>query len=393
MKNLLHVYLFLLVTFFSTNIFAQQDKTMFIFGHSLILHATPSDETTVPHWLHFLAEEDENSISVSGQYGFLGSHDDLPPFSQWGFANVTPAWDSDTQDFSEANFDTILLTAANFIQDQSSNELYHGNPDTSPLSATLTILDWIDNEAPNAVTYIYENWPDMAGFIAGQSFPPSAAEFENYNVYTEGDFHDWWIEYHDFVQAARPTENVRMIPVGPILSKLLSQSPLNQIPILDLYEDNAPHGRPTLYFLASLITYMAIYEQKAPVTYNIPNSINALVSNNFQNTIDFIWSELLSFNDASGESRVFANSVLSTRNIDFTQGLNVTPNPTKGKITITNSVEIISYDLYDINGRKVKIDNQLTNRELDISHLSKGLYIIRLEDSNGLHFNKKIVKE
>ncbi|TGV04651.1 T9SS type A sorting domain-containing protein [Flavivirga rizhaonensis] len=393
MKKSLRFPLLLLYIFFNINVFAQQDKTMYVFGHSLIVHATSSDETTVPHWVYLLAEEAGSSVSVSGQYGFLPQHDNLPPIAQWGFDIVTPAWDSDTQNFSEANFDTILLTAGNFVQGQPSNMLYYGDPDTSPLSATLTILDWIENEAPNAITYIYENWPDMAPFIAGESFPPSVSEFQNYNTYTEGDFHDWWIEYHDFVQAERPTEDVRMIPVGPILSKLLSQSPLNQIPILDLYEDNAPHGRPTLYFLASLITYMAIYEEKAPVSFNIPNTVNALVENNFQNTIDFIWGELLRFNDTSGNSRVFVNSLLSVSNNESNQVVNVRPNPTKGKIVIDAGINAISYELYDLNGRQVKTGNHLANNDLDITNISKGLYLLKIKDGKGKLYNKKIVKE
>lgn len=234
MKNLLQLTLVLcLINYLNTS--AQDNKTMFVFGHSLIVHATPSDETTVPHWLHLLSQEAGHNISVSGQYGFLPQHANLPPISQWGFSEVPAAWDSDTHDFDEANFNTILLTAGNFVQYQPSNINYYGNATTSPVSATIDIVDWIDNQEENAVTYIYENWPDMTLYIAGESFPPSETEFANYNDYTVGGFHDWWIDYHDFVQAARPAENVRMIPVGPILSKLFTDTTLSQIPILDLY--------------------------------------------------------------------------------------------------------------------------------------------------------------
>jgi hypothetical protein len=114
---------------------------MYIFGHSLIVHATDSDETTVPHWLHLLAHEGGHDVSVSGQYGFLPQHANLPPTAQWGFSEVASAWDSDTQNFTDANFNTILLTAANFVQDQPSNVNYHGNSTTSPVSATLEIID------------------------------------------------------------------------------------------------------------------------------------------------------------------------------------------------------------------------------------------------------------
>ncbi|GGD06516.1 hypothetical protein GCM10011368_05470 [Hyunsoonleella pacifica] len=363
---------------------------MYIFGHSLIVHATDSDETTVPHWLHLLAQEAEHSVSVSGQYGFLPQHANLPPISQWGFSEVPSAWDSDTQNFSEANFNTFLLTAANFVQYQPSNVNYFGNPTTSPVSATIDIVDWIDNQEANAVTYIYENWPDMAGFIAGEGFPPSETEFENYNNYTLGDFHTWWIDYQDFVHAARPSENVRMIPVGPVLSKLLTETPLSQIPILDLYEDNAPHGEPTLYFLASLITYMAIYEEKAPVTYTIPNTVNALVQNNFQNTIDFIWNELLAFNYSNGSSRVFVNNPLHTGSIDYNE-ISVYPNPTKDIIHVVNHNTSYTFELFDAKGLKIDQKLDVVDGGINISNLSDGLYLLKLNIGED-QIIKKIIK-
>ncbi len=63
---------------------AQKDIRNFIFGHSLINHAiqvnpTPSQETSIPHWMHFLTAENDNTYAVDGQFGFLGSHQNLPP--------------------------------------------------------------------------------------------------------------------------------------------------------------------------------------------------------------------------------------------------------------------------------------------------------------------------
>ncbi|WP_203256845.1 T9SS type A sorting domain-containing protein [Hyunsoonleella ulvae] len=390
MKNLLQLALVLLCLVISNKTIAQQDRTMFVFGHSLIVHATDSDETTVPHWLHLLSQEAGHNISVSGQYGFLPQHANLPPISQWGFSEVPSAWDSDTQNFSEANFNTFLLTAANFVQYQPSNVNYDGNPTTSPLSATLDIVDWIDSQEEQAVTYIYENWPDMAGFIAGESFPPSETEFENYNNYTLGDFHNWWIDYQDFVHAARPSENIRMIPVGPVMSKLLTETPLSQIPILDLYEDNAPHGEPTLYFLASLITYMAIYEEKAPVTYTIPNTVNGLVQANFQSTIDFIWNELLAFNYSNGSSRVFVNNPLHTDSIDYNE-ISIYPNPTKDIIHITNHNTSYTFELFDAKGLKIAQKLDVVDGGINISNLSDGLYLLKLNIGED-QVIKKIIK-
>lgn len=283
----------------------------FIFGHSLIVHdppsiPTPSNETTVPHWMAELAAAADFDYAVSGQYGFLPQHANLPPIAQWGFDRAEGAWESDTQSFSDANFNSILLTAGNFIQYQSGTTAYDGdNPEnTTPLGATLEIFDWVDQQEPGTSIYIYENWPDMAGFLSN-GVPASSMEFSNYNAYTLGEFHDWWLDYHEEIRIQRPGLNVKMVPVGPIISRLLTETELSNIPFLELYEDDAPHGRPTIYFLASLITYMSMYGVEAPIDFEVPSTVDEIVRLNYEATVDFIWTELNQFNDDQGNSLVF----------------------------------------------------------------------------------------
>ncbi len=281
----------------------------YIFGHSLLVHdppaiPTPSNETTVPHWMASIASDAGFEYAVSGQYGFLLQHRNLPPFSQWGFDIAQSAWESDQESFAEADFNSVLLTAGNFIQYQSASENYY-NESISPIEATIEIFDWVNEQEPGIKLFIYENWPDMAGFIEGQGFPPSEEEFDNYNTYTENEFHQWWIEYHDGVVTSRPELNVKMIPVGHILSRLLTTTVLSEIEITELYEDNAPHGRPTIYFLASLVTYMAMYEAPVSYNYSIPTTVDPIVAENFNATVDLIWEELEAFRFEDGSSRVF----------------------------------------------------------------------------------------
>ncbi len=279
----------------------------FIFGHSLIVHEppripTPSDETSVPHWMASLADHADLGYSVAGQYGFLQQHDDLPPIAQWGFDIVEPAWDSDNETFAEADFNTVLLTPANFIQYQASDENYF-NGDVSPVGATLTIHDWVNDQEEGITFYIYENWPDMAPYIEGEF--PLQEELAPYHEITQGEFHDWWIDYHDHLVTARPEDDIRMIPVGPIIAEILTETDLVNIPVEELYEDDAPHGRPTIYFLAGLITYMAMYEAESPSDYQIPNTVHSLVSENYEEVVDLIWDELNAFDFENGESRVW----------------------------------------------------------------------------------------
>ena len=176
---------------------AQQQVRSFIFGHSLLdhrppIHPTPSDETTVPHWLFLMSEEAGHEYAATGKYGFLPQHAMLSPFAQWGYDLVPEVWDSDRQEFHEVDFNNVLLTAGNFMQWQPSDFLYPGDT-LSPLSATRRIVNWVQNQEDSIAIYIYENWPDMAPFLKN-NFPPSSSEMQDYHRYTVGQFHDWWIE-------------------------------------------------------------------------------------------------------------------------------------------------------------------------------------------------------
>ncbi len=285
----------------------------FIFGHSLVdfgvdENVAPVDANRIPHWIHVIAEEAGYDYQATGQFGFLPQHANLPPAPNWGFTEMPePVWDGDVEDFADADFNTILLTAGNFMQWQPADTPYPGEDGViSPLTATLDIMDWTTAQEDEMRIYIYENWPDMAPYLADQdNFNPTAAELTSYYDYTAVDFHDWWIDYQDMALAARAEIYPRMIPVGPIMADLFTQTPLSGIPTADLYVDNAPHGTPTAYFLAGLITYMGIYAEAAPDSYTVPASVHPLVATHYETTVDYIWNYLLNFNDDAGNSRVF----------------------------------------------------------------------------------------
>ncbi len=292
-----------------------KNNRTYIFGHSLIHHERninpiPSDETSMPHWMYELSREAGENFTSNGQYGFLRTHDNLPPDSQWGFDRVPGGWreywDSE-EAFADADFDSVLLTAGNFIQSNNPDEYYDSGEEISPLTATENIFNWVIEQEPGIKLYIYENWETMSRASVSK-FPPTPEQLAIYHLnnsfanINEGDFHRWWLDYQDLL--LENFDNVKMIPVGPILSNLFT-GVLSDIPVEILYEDEAPHGRPTTYFLAAMITYMAMNETNAPSTYMVPDDIHYLVRDNYNQIITTIWDNLQSFNFDSGESRVF----------------------------------------------------------------------------------------
>ncbi len=283
------------------------DLRTFFFGHSLISHLeqvniTPSDETSIPHWMYLMSQEAGYSYNAIGQFGFLTTHRNFPPEANMIFDLMPGVWDSDTQDFGEGDFNSVVLTPANFIQYQPATDDYF-NESFSPVDATVEIFDWVNQQESGMTIYLYEGWPDMAPFI--QSFPPSAAELEEFHDYTTGEFHEWWLDYQDEIIRLRPDLNVRMIPAGPILERLLNETPLSDLEVTEIYEDDAPHGRATLYFLSSMITYMAMYGVETPATYEAPAIIHPVVNENYASIVSIIWEELEAFNHSDGSSRVW----------------------------------------------------------------------------------------
>lgn len=384
--------------------YGQDTMRTYIFGHSLIHHEfqvniTPSQETSVPHWFHFLTEEAGDHYEVSGQYGFIPQHANLPPTAQWGFDSVAAAWDDQFETFAQADFDNILITPGNFIQWQGPSVDYF-NDNQSPLDYTNQIFNWVNQEEDSLNLYIYENWPDMGGYLSN-GFPPSQSEWNNYDAYLNGAFHDWFIEYHDSLRLAHPNHCVSMIPTGPAISSLLAQPPFDQIAIDTLYEDDAPHGRPTTYFLAALVTYMAMNETPAPMNYQPTAFIDPIITNNYTTVVNHLWNFLLNFNDAQGDSRVFCNPMtpLAIEDVDETfeealtlPELSVFPNPTTGRLNIRT--QFVDYDISisDLQGRLLK---QISNspQEIDLQPYANGIYLLRARNrETGEIALQKIIK-
>lgn len=378
---------------------AQVDNLgVYAFAHSLIDHATPitptpSNETTVFHWMNDIRVEAEKEFSAGGQFGFLTNHVNLPPAPRLFYEHVTPVWEEDVETFSESKINTILLTAGNFIQYVPANGPYPLDESTTVIDLTETIFDWVDNEI-DAKYYIYLNWPEMDLQSAYPPTVPMQSEIDAYHNRTINGFTDWWVEYQDLMLASRPEYNTRLIPVGTIMSKLMKEVIPNEVPFEDYYDDSDPHGKPTLYFLAGAITYMAMYEEKMPSTYYPSDQVHDGVRNNLATICDFIWEELLAFNLPNGESRVF--SATPTANVDLENiEIGIFPNPAQGAFNIIGLDADYSVEVIDVLGNVIyqRGNNFTSEARVNINHASKGLYFIQVRNRQGdILASKRIIK-
>lgn len=86
-------------------------------------------------------------------------------------------------------------------------------------------------------------------------------------------------------------------------------------------------------------------------------------------------------------------SVLSVDDFDGVASVKLYPNPANGNVVnIISNVDIIA-EVYDVLGKKVKVQNISANQtKLNISGLSKGVYLVKLQSEKG-ETTKKLIKQ
>ena len=273
---------------------AQTDVRAFVFGNSLINHVTDSPDTTMPYWLAQLATAGGHGFGLDGTFGFPRDFAArLPPEPGWSIAGVNPVWDTENFGFRMAGFNTIILNPENFVQYQAPDVPYQDD-DASPLSTTLRVLDYTDGQIPGARYFIYEGWAEMG------VYPPDPKEMAAYHAYNIGAYHDWYTAYA--AGLATPDRPVTLIPVGSVLSRVLTETPLAALAPTELYSDDAPHGTAALYFLAAMISYSSLYNEPPPA-FAAPDSLPALIRDSYPQIAAFVWTAV------SGKSSVSAAPV------------------------------------------------------------------------------------
>ncbi len=247
-----------------------------VFGNSLVHHLSDDPATNVPYWLARLAQAGGRDLALSGQWGFL---------RDFATKGVAPNWSFDGVGVRRGAADTVLITPANFIQGQAPDAPFEGdNPGrASPVSVTLDVIDQATGDWPGARVLIYEGWPDMGAFTRG--FPPSARNLRRWHGYALSEYHDWFRDYVAALQAARPEVDITLLPVSSVLTGLQT-GVLEDVPVEALYSDDAPHGTATLYFLAALVTYSALYETSAPVAFELPARLHPQVRDQYARLIE-----------------------------------------------------------------------------------------------------------
>lgn len=270
----------------------RSDSRVYIFGNSLVNHLSDeADFTNVPHWINQMAKADGRSFAVDGQWGFLRNFADSGPTANWSFPGVSGAWSPGQGGFRDGRFDAVIVTPGNFIQYQLPDVPYDGdNPaKESPLGAMQRLLDWIQANSPESRLFVYEGWAAMDEIV--ESFPPTPRETAAYHAHNAGEYHQWYQDLLNVLEVTRPDTKVTLIPVASILAPIFAKGGLlEDLPPEALYTDNAPHGTPTLYLLAAMVTYAWLYDAPPPQDFAPPATLHPDVVEAYRAIADAIWA-------------------------------------------------------------------------------------------------------
>ena len=87
--------------------------------------------------------------------------------------------------------------------------------------------------------------------------------------------------------------------------------------------------------------------------------------------------------------------ITDIKNADFADAIKIYPNPANNKLQITGyGLQISTIEMYDIVGKKQNTEIRMRNDEvvIDISHLSAGIYFLKIQTESGTA-TKKVIKQ
>ncbi|NLJ06474.1 MAG: T9SS type A sorting domain-containing protein [Sphingobacteriales bacterium] len=113
------------------------------------------------------------------------------------------------------------------------------------------------------------------------------------------------------------------------------------------------------------------------------------------NSTDFTWynledgRQLMYYAENNGKITIFysTDSPSGMADNDQNQKLMIFPDPVSEKLQILNSSEIFDYQIFDLNGRLIKI-GYTENSKIMINDVPAGLYILYLFSNDNYHFFK-----
>jgi len=261
------------------------DKDIFVFGHSLF-RQTDSLSNTGFHMCD-MARASSNFSAVNQIFGQLRDQTLPPPLGNNTFTNadIGSPWLSGP--WSNVSWDDVFVMSSNFEEFSKTPAVF--------ATESNAVVDYIDvNSSANIIVYQVWTEAQQHGLSVINTNEMSPSDWTTYKALnTEGgSSFDWQVDYQDEIAADGYT--VYMVPVAAVIfDALINESYMTSLNHDDLFIDDAPHGNDTMYFLAGLVCYIALFGE--PISGYAPvasGQIHSAVTNNLSSLISYFSTRL-----------------------------------------------------------------------------------------------------
>jgi hypothetical protein len=283
--------------------------------HSLWKHAALGSDahpgTSVGNWLHRMAQQAPNGghdIGVCGSFHsprqtpappYMHVVDDEVPYRHMN--NYEFVWTGANQ------MDAMFWVPDNFESFQHDPDAITGFGAPSAQALFTALIQAWETNAPKVGRHyaIYNSFDHLAwtGRPGHQDEDVSAltpAHIATWINHSLTVYAPWFDLLVSRVQATYPSLDIRLYDVCRPLVLAMRDTAVGDVPITEMFEDYAPHGRATCYFVVAIAQYIHFFGEKPPANlqFNWPDQadptrrVHAAVVNNYQSIVDYIWGVL-----------------------------------------------------------------------------------------------------
>lgn len=125
------------------------------------------------------------------------------------------------------------------------------------------------------------------------------------------------------------------------------------------------------------------------ILFKIKTKPTLVVGDTFSNKADIYFD--YNFPIATNEAITTVQNNLSTQEISKSE-ISIYPNPVKDILTFKTKEKVKKAEIYDTNGRLVKVELGISNNQIDVSSLKTGTYVIKVI-SDKKYFQTKFIKK
>lgn len=249
--------------------------------------------TSTGNWLHRLARQAPNGgnlITMGSLMGFANGWE-VPP-RDGGQEEVRSPYVRGSSWTGANQIEVVGFVPDNFEGPRFSPDKVNGLGFAYTPRLLQLIDAWEANAPnPNRRYIVHAGWKLLSGYGAQSVAALTAPMISSWIRDSLGPYDAWQNALVTQLRAARPKLDIRMHNVNRALMLTYRDTVVNTLPPTALFEDLAPHGYPTLYFLAAIAEYIKLFNEKPPENFEFNRNwgVNPVVMSNYQKLVDFIW--------------------------------------------------------------------------------------------------------